>query len=245
MKNHKYFIFGILILLILINVGFVSAQEFVTSDAGVEYDSGIAERLNERSFSQIVIVYLKNSNKSFLFSDYSEEEIKNIYIHPSSSKNVALEVTKQGFNKLIGDRRIERIVFERMLISDVCVEYEFNILEQFNRSEWVEVIIEINNESERDSIFSQFSEEEFKDIIYREISPTIIGVTTTKSGFGMLIEDEKVEKVYYNLPGELFGDSKKGIERESNLNNNLLWILLIIGIIVVMIVIFIIYKIKK
>ena len=82
MKNHKYFIFGILILLILINVGFVSAQEFVTSDAGVEYDSGIAERLNERSFSQIVIVYLENSNKSFLFSDYSSLLSCFVFISP-------------------------------------------------------------------------------------------------------------------------------------------------------------------
>ena len=147
-------------------------------------------------------------------------------------------------------------------VSDAGVEYDFEILDYFNNQTlveelisrplrshatsleiidnetWVSVIIDLKDFSEADNVLSIFSEEEIKDITIRNLSKGI-GVDLTEEAFFKLVNDERVDKIYYSHPIYLL----KGRE----LDKNLFIILSLLGIFIlfILIIYFIIKKLKS
>jgi len=98
----------------------------------------------------------------------------------------------------------------KMLVSDVGVEYEDRILEEFAKLDgtnetFIKIIIYLKNTSEADEILSAFSSNELKDIINRQISDRI-SVKITEPGFYKLIQDDRVDKVYFARKGYFLND---------------------------------------
>jgi subtilisin family serine protease len=92
-----------------------------------------------------------------------------------------------------------------MLTSDAGVRYEDRILEEFNRlnnteEKFIEVVIDLKDSSDKNSVLSLFSEEELKDVIILQASPDIVGVEISEEGFFKLIQNNRVESVSYNPP---------------------------------------------
>jgi len=102
-------------------------------------------------------------------------------------------------------------VSAEMLVSDAGVEYEERILEEFSKLEgtnetFVKVIIHLENLSEADNLVSDFSKDELKNVINRDIpnrSSQSFGATISQDGFFKLLKDGRVTKVYYNAPIKL------------------------------------------
>ena len=91
-----------------------------------------------------------------------------------------------------------------MLVSDAGVEYEPTILEKYGNLEgsekYVSLNVKLKDYSEADSIFSEFSDEEIKNLIISyssEIDKYSISVEMTEEAFLKLIGNEKVSKVFY------------------------------------------------
>jgi hypothetical protein len=97
-----------------------------------------------------------------------------------------------------------------MLTSDAGVQYEDRILEEFNKLEgtnetFVEIIVYLRDTSQTDDVLSAFSSNELKDIINRRVSDRI-GVKITEEGFFKLIQDGRVDKVYFSRKGHFLLD---------------------------------------
>jgi len=118
----------------------------------------------------------------------------------------------------------KKVIWEdsnELLISNKGVKYEKRVLDEFDKTKWTNIIVDVKETSKINDLISNFNEEEFKDIIYREISPTIIGVTTTKSGFDKLINDEKVEMIHLSSYGSLSLDDSSPLINATYVINTL------------------------
>lgn len=237
--------------LVLSISGFVRS-EMLTSSANVSYDSAILEQFNNNSELVRVIVDPKNiSELDTLVSILSNDtpNFEGVDKWPSSPR-IDAKITQQGFDELINDTRIADIYFdapvsasnpvscgngncnneqnctETSCFSNVGVEYEKRILNEFDKLQgtnetFVEVIFYLKNTSQINDVLSDFSSNEIKDVINKEISD-IISAKITEAGFYKLIQDSRVDRVYF---------SRKGYFLE---NNNWLWIVVIVGVAVLM-----------
>jgi len=122
-----------LVLAVVLFGSFVSA-EMLVSEVGVEYDNEIEEYFNsqalveelisQRPGSQAnsleiinneiyvkVLIYLKDSSEADdLLLIFSENEIKNM-VHRDSSLSISVKITKEGFDKLVQDKRVDRVYY--------------------------------------------------------------------------------------------------------------------------------------
>lgn len=129
------------------------------------------------------------------------------------------------------------IVSSEKLISDNNVKYDSKILDMFKNNTFVDVIIYLKDLSEADDLVSGFSEDELKDVINRQIpnrSSERIGAKISEEGFYKLIQDDRVEKVYYNLP--VYGTGKSTLK---------LSLLIGMGIVLIIIILYLIIKKRK
>jgi len=99
---------------------------------------------------------------------------------------------------------IVNLVSAEMLVSEAGVEYEDRILEEFAKLEgtnetFVPLIIELKDFSKANDLLSIFSNGEIKDVAIRDLSNRI-GVDLTEEAFFKLIQDNRVEGVYYDYP---------------------------------------------
>ena len=104
------------------------------------------------------------------------------------------------------------LVNAEILVSEAGVEYESRILDVLNNNTFVPIIIELNefSDAEARDLLSMFDEENIKDIAIHNLTNSI-GVDMTEDAFFELIQDERVDKVYYDIP--MFTSSKKQIRR--------------------------------
>src|SRR3989344_2247991 len=88
------------------------------------------------------------------------------------------------------------LVSAEILVSDRGVEYDSVILDKFQYQLYVEVIIHLENLSYLEELISEFSEDELRDVIYRDIpnrSSQSFGAEITESAFFKLLKDDRVE----------------------------------------------------
>src|SRR3989344_3134346 len=121
-------------------------------------------------------------NSKFALEIFKEEEIK-------KSTNIVSE-NNDGF-----------------LVPSKGIKYEDKILREFDKLNqtdeiFVWVVIYLKNSSDVSELPSIFSKDEIKDILHRPISPNKISAKITKSAFDKLIQDERVDRVFYN--GKLY-----------------------------------------
>jgi len=119
--------------------------------------------------------------------------------------NEKMKILMFGMIMLIGIMQVNLISAET-LVSDVGVEYESEILEEFNKMRndetnqtFVKLIIYLKDISEAENLISNFNEAEVKNFLNRKTSSRI-AVEMTEEGFYKLIQDDRVEKVYYDFP---------------------------------------------
>ncbi len=104
-----------------------------------------------------------------------------------------------------------------MLTSDVGVEYESEILREFNKTNQtlVGVFFELKDMSEADNLFSDLTESDFEFV--RKSSKRIIG-KVTKKGFDKLINDERIKVIYFSESVYATND-KNETQIEENISN--------------------------
>jgi hypothetical protein len=102
------------------------------------------------------------------------------------------------------------IVRSEMLISSANVSYDSTIIDEFNRIKgggenetFVQLLVYLKNGSEAEDIISNFNGSEISKFLHRENSDTIV-VKMTEEGFYKLIQDNRVDKVYYDFPIHAF-----------------------------------------
>ena len=122
------------------------------------------------------------------------------------------------------------------------------LYDQFNNSEWVEVIIDLKNISEMDDVFSNFSQDEIKDVEQWPLSPRI-DAKITEAGFYKLINDTRLKSVYFaasmhatgsenDINDTIIGGPAPGYGEQKNL----LWTWIAIGIVVLILLIYFVLK---
>ncbi len=148
-------------------------------------------------------------------------------------------------------------VSAEMLTSSANVSYDSEILGSFNESNWVKVIIDLKNISERTDLFSNFSDSEIWKIS-RWPSSDRIDAEITQEGFDKLINDSRVKSIYYDAPVHATNNEDK-IKNETNDENDYLitikpevrdeksklifWILM--SIVIILVIVLILFKFKK
>lgn len=108
---------------------------------------------------------------------------------------------------------------ERSILRENSLKYEQRILEEFAKIKYpeinqtsitgmnettnetfIKIIIYLKDTSKADDLFSNFSTNELKDIIDRQISDRI-SVKITEEAFYKLIQDDRVDKIYFSRKG--------------------------------------------
>lgn len=171
---------------------------------------------------------------------------------------ILLILTSNIFLVIAQDNEIiTKPIREGNYISEVGVEYDFEIVTYFDDQKlveelisqgrvhtdsleivgnktWIKVLISIKDSSEADSLISIFSNEEIRDVSgLDDTSPSKFSLKITKEGFDKLILDERVDKVYYDIPIYAYNS-------ENKIN-----LLIISGISLFVLLIIIIWLIKK
>ncbi len=108
--------FGLMMVLVVVSLFGVVSAEMLVSDAGVEYDSRILEEFaklegTDGTFVQIIIQLKDFSDAENLLSIFNESEIKDIAIR-NLTKKMGVGLTKEGFDKLISDSRVEAVYYD-------------------------------------------------------------------------------------------------------------------------------------
>ena len=124
-------------------------------------------------------------------------------------------------------------VYAQMSQSNVGVDYEDRILEEFEANEYVGVIIYLKDSSEISNLISDFSDEEMKNVINRDTSNRI-AADISEDAFFKLIEDERVDRMYYNRP--IYALNKE---------NSLYFLIGMVLALIILILIYILFKISK
>src|SRR3989344_7594425 len=91
-----------------------------------------------------------------------------------------------------------------MLVSEVGVQYDSKILEKFESNTFANVIIILEESVDIDNFVTEFSNDEFKDVINRNIpnkSSNRFGAKISEDAFFKLLQDERVENIEYNWVG--------------------------------------------
>ena len=116
-------------------------------------------------------------------------------------------------------------VSAEILVSETGVEYDSKILDQFQNQTFVPIIIELNEFSDEGArnLLSNFNEEEVEYIVIHNITQRV-SVDLTEETFFKLIQNDRINKIYYNAP--IYFTSKK-----QNIVNKIL-ILMILFIII-------------
>jgi len=130
---------------------------------------------------------------------------------------------------------------QKNILQENIQKYEPRILEEFaklkypeeNQTEtnetFIRIVIYLKDTSQTDDVLSNFSSNELKDIINRQISDRI-GVKITEAGFYKLIQDDRVDKVYFARKGYFLNDK-----------TNTTFLLLLFGIILIVILLIILF----
>src|SRR3989344_6573614 len=112
-------------------------------------------------------------------------------------------------------------VYAEILLSDGGVKYENRILQEFDKtSGFVDLIIYLKDISQAESLISNFSENEIGRVINRNISNRITA-QMTEEAFFKLIQDERVESVYYNAPVQVLLEESASLINADNAWYNL------------------------
>jgi hypothetical protein len=132
------------------------------------------------------------------------------------------------------------LINAEMLVSNASVQYEPRILDEFNKlsgtnEKFVDLIIYLKNSSDADSLISNFSSDKIGRVINRHLS-NMIGIQMTKGAFLKLIQDTRVESVYYNAPVDLL---------EGNVKENSSKIIFVSLFILIILIFIIIYLVKQ
>lgn len=92
------------------------------------------------------------------------------------------------------------------LFSTSGVQYEEGILNEFNKLEgtekFIDLIVYLKNISNADALISSFSSDEIGRVVNRHLS-NMISIEMTEEAFLKLIQDDRIESVYYNAPVDL------------------------------------------
>ena len=142
------------------------------------------------------------------------------------------------------------LVSAEMLVSDAGVKYDSDILEAFENNEWVDVIIDFKNISEKDVLISDSSDSEIQDIYVWESSPRI-DASISEEGFNKFISDERIESIYYDFPVQASNKNVGiGLPPIPNMNNNqfektLFFILGFLSSLVVLFIVFLFVKLRR
>jgi len=151
MGNKELFLILSIFIFCIFLIGFVSSVEMITSSAGVQYGDSILKEFEKAKINQSindnetnqtfvhVLIDLKDGSEAdALISSFSEEEFK-IVSYYNGSSSVGVLITKEAFNKLINDSRVEKVYYEvsihafdrEKLLQDYI--YTSNTLYCFNR----------------------------------------------------------------------------------------------------------------
>ena len=106
------------------------------------------------------------------------------------------------------------IVSAVRLFSEIGVDYDSQILDLFENNSYVDVTITLNDSINRDNFITEFSNEEFKDIVNTHIpnkSSNRFSVKIPEDTFFKLLQDERVKIIDYNGPVHMFLDDLIGI----------------------------------
>jgi len=119
MEKIKCLILGMFVLSVIMLIGVVNA-EMLVSGAGVEYEEKILEEFaklegTNETFVKIIIELENASEENNLISPFLEEEVRNIINRPISPGRIGVEITEEGFYRLIEDERVKSIYFNRPL----------------------------------------------------------------------------------------------------------------------------------
>jgi hypothetical protein len=140
-----------------------------------------------------------------------------------------------GIVLLIGIISINFICAELNLSDSLTSQRYQLILNEFNKTDLVPVIVEVYSSEKVDTLISSFSEINFKNV-KKELPPTIFTVEVTKKGLDELANNSNTKAI--NLQESLSPVSTPS-EKKSGLGYGISVILLIL------IISFFIYKIKK
>jgi hypothetical protein len=97
---------------------------------------------------------------------------------------------------------------QKFILVENYKKYDFQVIKQYSYSVskhdlFVDLIIEIENISQAKNLVSNFSENEMKDIVIHYIpyrSSESFAAEVSEEGFFKLLQDERIVKVYYNVP---------------------------------------------
>jgi len=142
---------------------------------------------------------------------------------------------------------------ETTLISDAGVEYEVEVLEKLNKTEWIPVIIEIyfENSTIIDQVLSNLLESEFK--LKKKLlgNDALVG-NITKEGFNKVLNNPNVRLIYLSRiaqihPGNEIEDEKVGVleEEEIKIKRINLWLVILPILAILLVVIYLIFHKKK
>jgi uncharacterized membrane protein len=141
------------------------------------------------------------------------------------------------------DKEIEEYFNDQTLVQELIsrpIRSHAISLEVIDNETWVSVIIDLKDFSEAEDLLSIFSDNEIKDISFGNLSKSI-GADLTKEGFDKLIQDERVDKVYYSHPMYLL-DERNIIDSYKYF---ILGIMAVIIVILLIVVVFFIFKEKN
>jgi hypothetical protein len=171
---NRQIIFGIFLVFgVVVMLGFVRS-EMLTSSANVSYDSYILEQFNNSNSSWVNIFFRLNnySEADNIISNFSVNETNHILKH-DLSESISLDITQEGFNKLINDSRVSAVYYNSPVegisrspsscgngicnsgdnclgnscLSNAEVNYGTDILNYFQNQSEVSVLIELNDNS--------------------------------------------------------------------------------------------------
>ncbi len=97
-------VFGIFILFFIFQIQMISSEEAKI------IDQGIIKELNNSNWVAVLIDLKDISEMDNVFSNFSVNEIRDLYKSPYSSR-IDAEITEEGFEKLINDSRVTEIYF--------------------------------------------------------------------------------------------------------------------------------------
>lgn len=239
------------VFLILLMINLVNAEE-IFSNAGVRYDTKISDKFNQNQAWVDVFFYLKNGSESeSLLSNFSENEIQRIKIASISPEKIRAEITKEGFDKLINDSRVESVYFNvevHALDDEAKVDTEvYTNLEIF---EWVQVIIDVDSKDSIPNITSQISESDLKfkhEMMFRDAFVAEIN----EQGLETLINNIHVKNISWDrvayttnngTRNESFNETK--IQKEKG-ESGLGWVIFLLSLSILAIIIYTLFHNKK
>jgi len=143
---------------------------------------------------------------------------------------------------LMGIIGINFIQSELNLSDSLTNQRHQNILKEFNKTNWVPVIVEVYSPEKIDNLISSLSEINFKNV--KKETSTIFSVKVTKAGLDNLANNSNVK--WIDLEESLSPANNNSAEPDNYpTRSEYNWLYWIIGIILISIIFWIIWRIKK